>query len=58
MTIRIWNDSTSAVVRGYAVGRYHTVVWLEMAPQHPKTISAIWVDLVQAQRPAAARLSV
>jgi hypothetical protein len=51
MTIRIRNDSTSAVVRGYAVDSHHTVIWLEMAPQHPKTIGAIWADLVQAQHP-------
>jgi len=50
MTIRIWNDSITAVVRGYAVDSYHTVIWLEMAPQHPKTISAIWVD---SSRPSA-----
>jgi hypothetical protein len=27
------------------------LIWLEMAPQHPKTIGAIWADLVQAQHP-------
>jgi hypothetical protein len=27
MTIRIRNDSTSAVVRGYAVDSHHTVIW-------------------------------
>jgi hypothetical protein len=51
MTIRIQNDSTSAVVRGFAVDSHHTVIWLEIAPQHPKTIGAIWADLVQAHRP-------
>jgi hypothetical protein len=51
MTIRIRNDSTSAVVRDYAVDSHHTVIWLEMAPQHPKIIGAIWADLVQAQHP-------
>jgi len=51
MTIRIRNDSTSAVVRGYALDSRNTVIWLELAPQHPKAIGAIWADLVQAQRP-------
>ena len=51
MTIRIRNDSTSAVVRGYAVDSHNTIVWLELAPQHPKTIGAIWADLVVQQRP-------
>ena len=51
MTIRIRNDSTSAVVRGYAVDSHKTIVWLELAPQHPKTIGAIWADLVVQQRP-------
>lgn len=51
MTIRIRNDSTSAVVGGYAVDSHNTLVWLELAPQHPKTIGAIWADLVVQQRP-------
>ena len=51
MTIRIRNDSTSAVVRGYAVDSHNTIIWLELAPQHPKTIGAIWADLVVQQRP-------
>lgn len=51
MTIRIRNDSTSAVVRGYAVDSHNTLVWLELAPQHPKTIGAIWADLVVQLRP-------
>jgi hypothetical protein len=51
MTIRIRSDSTSAVVRGYAVDSHNTLVWLELAPQHPKTIGAIWVDQVVQQRP-------
>ncbi len=51
MTIRIRNDSTSAVVRGYAVDSHNTLVWLELAPQHPKTIGAICADLVVQQRP-------
>ncbi len=50
MTIRIRNDSVSAVVRGYALDSHHTIVWLELAPQHPKTIGAIWADMVNAQK--------
>jgi len=51
MTIRIRNDSTSAVVRAYALDSRNTIIWLELAPQHPKTIGAIWADLVVEQRP-------
>jgi hypothetical protein len=51
MTITIRNDSVAAVVRGYAVDSRNTIVWLELAPQHPKTIGAIWADLVVQQRP-------
>jgi hypothetical protein len=51
MTIRIRNDSTSAIVRGYALDSRNTIIWLELAPQHPKTIGAIWADLVQSQHP-------
>ncbi len=50
MTISIRNDSVSAVVRGYALDSNHTIVWLELAPQHPKTIGAIWADMVNAQK--------
>jgi hypothetical protein len=51
MTITIRNDSVAAVVRGYIVDSRNTIVWLELAPQHPKTIGAIWADLVVQQRP-------
>jgi hypothetical protein len=51
MTITIRNDSVAAVVRGYAVDSRNTIVWLELAPQHPKTIGAIWADLVVQGRP-------
>jgi hypothetical protein len=50
MTITIRNDSVAAVVRGYIVDSRNTIVWLELAPQHPKTIGAIWADLVVQQR--------
>jgi hypothetical protein len=51
MTITIRNDSVAAVVRGYIVDSRNTIVWLELAPQHPKTIGAIWADLVVQQHP-------
>jgi len=51
MIFRIRNNSTSAVVRGYALDSQNTVIWLELAPQHSKTIGAIGADLVQSQRP-------
>jgi hypothetical protein len=50
-TIRIYNNSVSAVVRSYAVAptdASHVVVWLELAPQHPKVIGAIWASLVKS----------
>lgn len=46
---RIYNNSVSAVVRSYAVAPTddaNVVVWLELAPQHPKVIGAIWASLV------------
>jgi hypothetical protein len=48
-TIRIYNNSVSAVVRSYAVAptdKGNVIVWLELAPQHPKVIGAIWASLV------------
>ena len=48
-TIRIYNNSVSAVARSYAVAPTdggNLVVWLELAPQHPKVIGAIWASLV------------
>lgn len=45
-TIRIQNDSASVLVRGYAYTGDGLLVWLEMAPQHPKLIGAIWASLV------------
>jgi hypothetical protein len=69
-TIRIYNNSVSAVVRSYAVAptdkacpartcgagtgeqsrRANLVVWLELAPQHPKVISAIWASLINGTK--------
>ena len=49
MSIRIMNDSVSAVARSYAIApleHSNLIVWLELAPQHPKVIGAIWASLV------------
>ncbi len=50
MSIRISNGQTSALVRSYGLARLDerglTVVWLELAPQHPKVLGAIWASLV------------
>jgi hypothetical protein len=48
-SIRIANNSVSAVVYGYAIAEIEneaTVVYLDLAPQHPKVIGAIWASLV------------
>lgn len=49
-TIRIQNDSASVLVRGYAYTLDGRLVWLEMAPQHPKLIGAIWASLVNGHK--------
>ena len=53
MSIRITNNSVSAVVRSFALASLDggdTIVWLELAPQHPKVIGAIWASLVNGTR--------
>ena len=53
MSIRITNNSVSAVVRSYALAPLeegNVIVWLELAPQHPKVIGAIWASLVNGTR--------
>ena len=44
--IRISNHSAGAVARSYALTPNNLVVWLELAPQHPKIVGAIWASLV------------
>ena len=49
MSIRIYNNSVSAVARSFALAPIdgnNVVVWLELAPQHPKVLGAIWASLV------------
>jgi len=50
MAIRISNSSAAAWVRGYVRTEDGMIVWLEMAPQHPKVIGAIWAEMVANQR--------
>jgi hypothetical protein len=53
MSIRITNNSVSAVVRSFALAPLedgNVIVWLELAPQHPKVIGAIWASLVNGTR--------
>lgn len=52
-TIRIANNSVSAVVYGYALADLdgeRTVIYLDLAPQHPKVLGAIWASLVNGNR--------
>ncbi len=50
MSILISNASVAAVVRGYAHTREGLVIWLELAPQHPKVIGAIRAELTSNTR--------
>ncbi len=52
-SIRIANNSVSAVVSGYALADLdgeRTVIYLDVAPQHPKVLGAIWASLVNGAR--------
>ena len=51
--IRIANNSVSAVLSGYAIAEIEsepTVVYLDIAPQHPKVVGAIWASLVNGAK--------
>jgi hypothetical protein len=50
MTIHISNQSVSAVVQGYAHTRDGLIVWLEIAPQHPKVVGAVRAELTSNTR--------
>lgn len=50
MSILISNASVSAVVRSYAHTREGLVIWLELAPQHPKVVGAIRAELTSNTR--------
>jgi hypothetical protein len=52
-SIRISNNSVSAVVSGYGVAEIEgeaVIVYLDIAPQHPKVVGAIWASLVNGAR--------
>ena len=51
MTITIANDSAAVYARGYAHTQNGLLVWLEIAPQHPKLTGAIWASLVSSHHP-------
>lgn len=47
--MRISNNSVSVVIRSFALAPIegqNLVIWLEIAPQHPKVVGAIWASLV------------
>lgn len=51
--IRIANSSVSVVVSGYGVAEIRgepVVVYLDIAPQHPKAMGAIWANLVSGTK--------
>lgn len=51
--IRIANNSVSVVVYSYGVAEIEgeaIVVYLELAPQHPKAVGAIWASLVNGTK--------
>jgi hypothetical protein len=51
--IRIANNSVSVIVSGYAIadiGGEPTVMYLDIAPQHPKSVGAIWASLVSGAK--------
>jgi len=50
MTITISNDSASVFARGYVHTENGLLVWLEIAPQHPKLTGTILATLVNGHR--------
>ncbi len=50
MSIVIMNASVSAVVRGYGYTHEGLIIWLELAPQHPKVTGAIRAELTSNTR--------
>lgn len=52
-SIRIANNSVSAVVSGYGIAEIEKeaiVIYLDLAPQHPKVVGAIWASLVDGSK--------
>ncbi len=50
MSIYISNNSVSAIVQGYIYTHEGLIVWLEIAPQHPKVVGAIRAELTSNTR--------
>jgi hypothetical protein len=50
MSIYISNNSVSAIVQGYIYTQEGLIVWLEIAPQHPKVVGAIRAELTSNTR--------
>jgi hypothetical protein len=50
MSIYLNNNSVSTLVQGYAHTREGLLVWLEIAPQHPKLVGAIRAELTSNTR--------
>lgn len=51
--MRIANNSVSVIVRSFGLAptdEGNIVVWLEIAPQHPKVVGAIWASLVNGAK--------
>ena len=51
--MRIGNTSVSVVIRSYGIAERDgdkVVDWLEIAPQHPKSVQAIWASLVNGSK--------
>ena len=44
--IRISNPSAGVAALGYALNPDNRIVWLDLAPDHPKRVEAIWAELV------------
>ncbi len=50
MSIYISNNSVSAIVQGYVYTQEGLIVWMEIAPQHPKVVGAIRAELTSNTR--------
>lgn len=51
--MRIGNNSVSVVIRSFGLAQddgQNVIVWLEIAPQHPKAVGAIWASLVNGTK--------
>jgi len=44
--IRISNSSAGVAALGYALTPDNRIAWLDLAPEHPKRVEAIWAEMV------------